>query len=169
MTWSVFSHFRVISFSFSVNKKTGFSVCSPSHSLTSWSQNHPYHFPPLCNEPHIGSCLDKCPSTAYIPTFKIIQSFCPLGTLSYSHFVFISITLANRSKKKYCCYLYQRVLLPIFSSVCAEECPTLCNPLYVQRNVCAEYVQSCPALCNPMDCSPPGCPIHGIFHTRILE
>ena len=92
MTWSVFSHFRVTSFSFSVNKKTGFSVCSPSHSLTNWSQNHPYHFPPLCNEPHIGFCLDKRPSTAYIPTFKTIQSFCPLGTLSYSHFVHFQVT-----------------------------------------------------------------------------
>jgi len=23
--------------------------------------------------------------------------------------------------------------------------------------------QSCPTLCNPMDCSPPGCSVHGIF------
>ena len=29
--------------------------------------------------------------------------------------------------------------------------------------------QSCPTLCNPLDCSPPGYPVHWIFHTRILE
>ena len=29
--------------------------------------------------------------------------------------------------------------------------------------------QSCLTLCNPMDCSPPGCSVHGILQTRILE
>ena len=29
--------------------------------------------------------------------------------------------------------------------------------------------QSCPTLCYPMDCSPPGCSIHGILQERILE
>ena len=29
--------------------------------------------------------------------------------------------------------------------------------------------QSCLTLCNAMDCSPPGCSIHGTFQTRILE
>ena len=29
--------------------------------------------------------------------------------------------------------------------------------------------QSCPTLCNPMDCSPPGSSVHGIFQARILE
>ena len=24
-------------------------------------------------------------------------------------------------------------------------------------------------LCDPMDCSPPGCPVHGIFQARVLE
>ena len=29
--------------------------------------------------------------------------------------------------------------------------------------------QSCPILCNPIDCSLPGCFVHGIFQARILE
>ena len=29
--------------------------------------------------------------------------------------------------------------------------------------------QSCPTLCNLLDCSPPGCSVHGILQTRILE
>ena len=29
--------------------------------------------------------------------------------------------------------------------------------------------QSCPTYCNAMDCSPPGCSVHGIFQARILE
>ena len=28
---------------------------------------------------------------------------------------------------------------------------------------------SCLTLCHPMDCSPPGCSVHGIFQVRILE
>ena len=27
----------------------------------------------------------------------------------------------------------------------------------------------CPTLCDPMDCSPPGCIIHGILPVRIVE
>ena len=27
----------------------------------------------------------------------------------------------------------------------------------------------CPTLRNPIDCSPPGCSVHGILKTRILE
>ena len=33
----------------------------------------------------------------------------------------------------------------------------------------SEVVQSCPTLLDPMDCTLPGCPIHGIFQARILE
>ena len=29
--------------------------------------------------------------------------------------------------------------------------------------------QLCLVLCDPMDCSPPGCSVHGIFQTKILE
>ena len=29
--------------------------------------------------------------------------------------------------------------------------------------------QSCPTLCNPMDCSLPGCSVHGLLQARILE
>ena len=33
----------------------------------------------------------------------------------------------------------------------------------------SEVVQSCPTLCDPMDCSPPGCFMHGTFQARVLE
>ena len=32
-----------------------------------------------------------------------------------------------------------------------------------------EVTQSCPTLSDPMDCSLPGCSIHGIFQARVLE
>ena len=33
----------------------------------------------------------------------------------------------------------------------------------------SEVAQSCPTLSDPMDCSPPGCCVHGIFQARGLE
>ena len=33
----------------------------------------------------------------------------------------------------------------------------------------SEVTQSCPAPCDPMDCSLPGCSIHGIFPARVVE
>ena len=33
----------------------------------------------------------------------------------------------------------------------------------------AELLQSCPTLCNPVDCSLPGCSVHGILQARILK
>ena len=33
----------------------------------------------------------------------------------------------------------------------------------------SEVTQSCLTLCDLMDCSPPGSPVHGIFHARVLE
>ena len=51
--------------------------------------------------------------------------------------------------------LYSRSLLVIcFIYLCVCVC------------VC---VQLCLTLCDPMDCSPPGCSVHGIFQARILE
>ena len=35
--------------------------------------------------------------------------------------------------------------------------------------VCVLVAQSCLTLCDPMDGSPPGCSVHGILQTRILE
>ena len=32
----------------------------------------------------------------------------------------------------------------------------------------SEVAQSCPTLGDPMDCSPPGCPVPGIFQARAL-
>ena len=33
----------------------------------------------------------------------------------------------------------------------------------------SEVAQLCPTLSDPMDCSLPGCPVHGIFQARVLE
>ena len=33
----------------------------------------------------------------------------------------------------------------------------------------SEITQSCPTPCDPMDCSLPGCSIHGIFPARVVE
>ena len=33
----------------------------------------------------------------------------------------------------------------------------------------SEVAQSCPTLFDPMDCSPPGCSVHGIVQARTLE
>ena len=33
----------------------------------------------------------------------------------------------------------------------------------------SEVAQSCLTLCDPMDCSLPGCSVHGIFQARVLE
>ena len=40
------------------------------------------------------------------------------------------------------------------------------NPAWQSES---EVTQSCPTLCNPMERSLPGCSIHGIFQTRILQ
>ena len=36
-------------------------------------------------------------------------------------------------------------------------------------NCCYLVDKLCPTLCDPMDCSPPGCSVHGILQARILE
>ena len=41
--------------------------------------------------------------------------------------------------------------------------------MYMYACACVKSLQSCLTLCKPMDCSPPGCPVHGIFQARILE
>ena len=33
----------------------------------------------------------------------------------------------------------------------------------------SEVAQLCPTLSDPMECSPPGCSVHGIFQARVLE
>ena len=33
----------------------------------------------------------------------------------------------------------------------------------------SSVAQSRPTLCDPMDCSPPGCSVHGIFQARVLQ
>ena len=37
------------------------------------------------------------------------------------------------------------------------------------QKAAAKSLQSCPTLCDPIDGSPPGSPVRGIFHARVLE
>ena len=41
--------------------------------------------------------------------------------------------------------------------------------LFLIPYVCVMCAQSCPTLCDPMDCSLPGSSVHRIFQARILE
>ena len=41
--------------------------------------------------------------------------------------------------------------------------------LWVKVLCCAKSLQSCLTLCDPMDCSPPGCSVHGILQARMLK
>ena len=41
--------------------------------------------------------------------------------------------------------------------------------IYHSLFICAKLLQLCPTLCDPMDCSLPGCSVHGILQARILE
>ena len=40
---------------------------------------------------------------------------------------------------------------------------------YPNSTAAAKSLQSCPTLCDPIDCSLPGCSIHGDFQARVLE
>ena len=42
--------------------------------------------------------------------------------------------------------------------LCSFPFRTRCSTLYIAHCMCA---QPCPTLCNPMDCSPPGSSVHG--------
>ena len=46
-----------------------------------------------------------------------------------------------------------------------------CILVYINRYawVCGKLLQLHPTLFDPMDCSPPGCSVHGILQARILE
>ena len=40
---------------------------------------------------------------------------------------------------------------------------------FLRHYCCCWVAQLCPTLCDPIDCSPPGCFVHGILQTRILQ
>ena len=43
----------------------------------------------------------------------------------------------------------------------------LSSPMHESESE-SEVTQSCPTLCDPMDCSLPGCSVHGILQARVL-
>ena len=45
----------------------------------------------------------------------------------------------------------------------------LCVKLMCEVKKWSDVAQSCPTVCDPMDCSLPGCSVHGILQARILE
>ena len=53
--------------------------------------------------------------------------------------------------------------------VCVCVCVCACVCVYKTCESESEVAQSCLTLCNPVDCSPPGCSVHGILQARILE
>ena len=57
-------------------------------------------------------------------------------------------------------YVYMCVYMYILY-VCICVCVCVC--------ACAKLLQSCLILCYPIDCSLPGCSVHGILQPRILE
>ena len=54
-----------------------------------------------------------------------------------------------------CMYLYTHMHTHVSMYVCTQTLP-----------ICA---QACPTLCDPVDCSLPGCSVHGILQAIILE
>ena len=40
---------------------------------------------------------------------------------------------------------------------------------FLRHYCCCWVAQLCPTLCDPIDCSPPGCSVHGILQARTLE
>ena len=57
-------------------------------------------------------------------------------------------------------------------SLSAELCACLPVVLWLRNlhvYMYAKSLHSCPTLCNPLDCSLPGCSVHGILQARILE
>ena len=47
--------------------------------------------------------------------------------------------------------------------------PLHCSSLISHACVHAKSLQSSLTLCDPVDCSPPGCSVHGVLQARILE
>ena len=47
----------------------------------------------------------------------------------------------------------------------------ICTDRTLKKGLCVSVLiaQLCLILVDPMDCSPPGCSIHGIFEARLLE
>ena len=45
----------------------------------------------------------------------------------------------------------------------------MCSDLAILHAAAAKSLQSCPTLCDLMDCSLPGCSVHGILQARVLE
>ena len=52
---------------------------------------------------------------------------------------------------------------------CKTFCVNICFQFFWVYICCGVCAQSCPTLCDPMDCSPPGSSVHEIFQARILE
>ena len=54
-------------------------------------------------------------------------------------------------------------------SVCVCVCVCVCARVWHSLCVRAQSLQSCLTLCDHIDCSPPGCSVHGILQARVLE
>ena len=77
--------------------------------------------------------------------------------------------------------LVQETAIKVCVCVCAQSCPTFCNPMDSSlpdcyKGVCGVCVFVCvcvcsvaSTLCDPMDCSLPDSSVHGILQAKVLE
>ena len=93
----------------------------------------------------------------------------------------ISVSYICTYLEKHCNHKLWHLLCMTSSDVCQNVCSTA--RIILQQNhtytgnmgiicICCYFcsvAKSCPTFCDPMDCSPPGCFVHGILQTRILQ
>ena len=65
-----------------------------------------------------------------------------------------------------CVYIY--IYMNVYKHMCVCVCVCVCTCVHVRAHACV-CAQSCPTLCDPMDYSSLASSVHGIFQARILE
>ena len=110
-----------------------------------------------------------------IPTFGPHDYGIKKSKLSFlSKFVFIELVLRIQVPwLTFLCvtFYFGRLnhVLPLEERFEVLACKNSHLPIWDWKKSESVSPQSCPALCDPMDCSPPGCSVHGLLQARILE
>ena len=79
------------------------------------------------------------------------------------------ITISNRTWRLTLCDSTWELLANSNTPQACTFSQTTCHSCFSLKYSMRLCAQSCPTLCNPMDCSPPGSSIYGIFQVRLLE
>ena len=105
-----------------------------------------------------GQNIGVSASTSVLPMNT--QDWSPLGWIGWISLQSngLSRVFSNTTVQKHQFFGAQLSFFFCFSST------TLLLPTHIPPPSCT-HAQSC----NPMDCSPPGCSVHGLFQARILE